>query len=118
MINGFEEIQKFNKDSVDVALKTFGAVSKGLQSIAVEMADYSKKNFESSAAAVEKVIAAKSIDKAFEVQADYMRAAYEDYLGQVTRLGELYAGVAKEAYKPFETTAAKFEQAVTKTAAK
>lgn len=116
MINGFEEFQKISKDNVDVALKSFGAVSKGMQTIASEVADISKKNFETSSAAMEKVFAAKSFDKAFEVQSEYVRSAYEEYVGQMTKLGELYAGVAKEAYKPFESAASKFEAATAKAA--
>lgn len=103
MINGFEDFQKLGKDNMDLTIKSFGAVAKGMQSIAAEMADYSKKNFEASTAAFEKVVAAKSLDKAFEAQADYVRAAYEDYVGEVTKLGELCAGVVKDVYKPIET---------------
>ena len=103
MINGFEDFQKLSKDNMDLTIKSFGAVTKGWQSIAAEMTDYSKKNFEASTAAFEKVVGAKSLDKAFEAQADYVRAACEDYVGEVTKLGELCAGVAKEVYKPIET---------------
>ena len=45
-MNGFDDIQKFGKDNVDVALKSADAVSKGFQAIAAEAADYSKKSFE------------------------------------------------------------------------
>lgn len=107
MINGFTDFQKLSKENVDLAIKSFGAVTKGMQSIAAEMADYSKKNFEASTVAFEKVMSAKSVDKAFEAQADYMRAAYDGYVAQVTKLGELYAGVAKDAYKPIETAVGK-----------
>ena len=103
MINGFEDFQKFSKDNIDLTIKSFGAVTKGWQSIAAEMADYSKKNFEASTAAFEKVVGAKSLDKAFEAQADFARTAYEDYVGEVTKLGELCAGFAKDVYKPIET---------------
>ena len=46
MIKNFEEVQKLSKDNMDVTLKSMGAVSKSLQAIAVEVADYSKKSFE------------------------------------------------------------------------
>ena len=110
MINGFEDFQKLNKDNVDLALKSFGAMSKGMQSIAAEMADYSKKNYENSTAAFEKVVAANSLDKAFEAQADYVRATYEDYIGQMTKIGEMYTGVAKDAFQPFEAVIAKVKK--------
>ena len=41
-----EDMQKTAKENMDSAMKSFGAVSKGMQAIAVEAADYSKKSFE------------------------------------------------------------------------
>lgn len=102
MINGFEDIQKLGKDNVDVALASAGAVSKGCQAMAAEAADFSKKSFEAGSSAFEKLLGAKSLDKAVEVQSEYMRSAYEDYVGQVTKFGELFVGMATDAYKPYE----------------
>lgn len=103
MINGFEEVQKFGKDNVDVALKSAGAVGKGCQEFAAEAADYTKKSFEAGTSAFEKLLAVQSLDKAVEVQSEFLRSAYQDYVGQVTKFGEIFAGVAKEAYKPYES---------------
>ncbi|MCB1480195.1 MAG: phasin family protein [Tepidamorphaceae bacterium] len=107
MINGFEEIQKSGKESMDLAMKSFGTFSKGLQAIAVEMADYSKKSFEDSSATVEKLFGAKSFDKALEIQTDYAKSSYEGFVAQSTKIGELFADLAKEAYKPVETMVSK-----------
>ena len=67
------------------------------------MADYSKKVFEQGTAATEKLLGAKSLDKAVEVQSEYVKSAYEGFVAEATKLGELYADLAKEAYKPFES---------------
>jgi len=107
MINGFEEIQKSGKESMDLAMKSFGTVSKGLQAIAVEMADYSKKSFEDGSATLEKLFGAKSLDKALEIQTDYAKSSYEGFVAQSTKMGELFADLAKEAYKPVETMVSK-----------
>ena len=40
--------------------------------------------------------------EAMEVQNEYLRSAYEDFVAQSTKLTELYSELAKEAYKPFE----------------
>ena len=53
---GFEDVQKFGKESVDASMKAFGAVSKGAQAIAVETVDYSKKAFEEGTAARRKAV--------------------------------------------------------------
>jgi hypothetical protein len=77
-------------------------VSKGVQAIAAEAADYSKKSFEEGSAALEKLLGAKSLDKAMEIQTSYAKTAYEGFVAQATKIGELYADLAKETYKPFE----------------
>jgi hypothetical protein len=107
MLKNFEDIQKLGKDNVDVAMQQFGTVSKGWQAIAAEFADYSKKIFENGSAALEKLIGAKSLDKAIEVQSEYVKSAYEGFVAQSTKLGELYTDLAKETYKPLEGFIAK-----------
>jgi hypothetical protein len=102
-----EDMQKFGKSSMDMALTSFGAWTKVAQAIAVEMVDYSKKSAESSAAAWEKLMSAKSLEKAFEVQSQDLRSSYEDFVAEATKLGELYVDLAKLAYKPIEATLAK-----------
>jgi hypothetical protein len=102
MVKNIDELQQFGKDNMDATLKSFGSLSKGMQAIAAEMADYSKKVFEQGTAATEKLIGAKSLEKAFEVQSDYAKIAYEGFVAEATKLGELYTDLAKEAYKPFE----------------
>jgi len=107
MVKNLEDMQKLGKDNVDATMTSLGAMSKGLQTIAVEMADYTKKIFEDGTAATEKLLGAKSIEKAFEVQSDYAKTAYEGFVAQATKFGELYAGLAQEAYKPFENAMGK-----------
>jgi len=102
-----DQLQKFSKDSLDLAMASFGAWTKNAQAIATEVADYSKKSFEESAATWEKLVGAKSLEKAMEVQSQYLKSSYEEFVAESTRLGELYADFAKEAYKPFESIMAK-----------
>lgn len=102
MVQNIDELQKLGKDNLDIAMKSFGTVSKGVQAIAVEVADYSKKSFEEGTAAAEKLMGAKTLDKAVEIQSAYFKTAYEGFVAQATKIGELYADLAKETYKPYE----------------
>ncbi|MFK8251073.1 phasin family protein [Ancylobacter terrae] len=108
MVQNIEDFQKIGKDNVDLAMKSFGTVSKGVQAIAVEIADYQKKSFEEGTAAAEKLFGAKTLDKAVEVQSAYFKSAYEGFVAQATKIGELYADLAKETYKPYEGLIGKF----------
>ena len=107
MLKNFDDMQKYGKDHMDTTMKAWGQVSKGVQAIAAETADYSKKSFEQSTAAAEKLFGAKTLDKAIEVQSDYFKTAYEGFVAEATKIGELYTDLAKEAYKPIETAIAK-----------
>ncbi len=111
MLKNFEDFQKVGKENVDVALKQFGTVSKGWQAIATEFADYSKKSFEDGSAALEKLFGAKTLEKAIEVQSDYVKTAYEGFVAEATKMGELYTDLAKETYKPLEGILAKVSPA-------
>lgn len=108
MIEKFEEFQKLTKDNAELAAKSFETFQKNAQAIAAEFADYSKKSFEEGSAAFEKLLGAKSLDKAIEVQTTYFKNAYEAFVAEATKLGTLYSDVAKDAYKPFESTFSKF----------
>ena len=107
MVKNFDDLQQVGKENVDIALKSMGALSKGSQAIAVEVADYSKKAFEDGTAAVEKLFGVKSLEKAIEVHTEYAKTAYEGFVAKASKIGELYADLAKETYKPFETLMAK-----------
>ena len=102
MIKNFDDFQKLGQQNVDTAMKMFGEWSKGWQAIAAEMTDYTKRSFEEGTSTVEKLMTAKSFEQAVEIQTGYAKRAYDDYMHQVSKLGGLYAELAKEAYKPVE----------------
>jgi len=102
-MKGIEDIQKAGQQNFDTAVKSFGEINKGVQAIATEVTDYTKKAIDDSTVAFEKLIGVKSVEQAIEVQTTYAKKAYEDYVSQVTKLGEMYVDLAKEAYKPVET---------------
>lgn len=103
----FEDANKLGKEFLDANLKSLAALSKSVQAIAVETGEYTKKSLETGSAALEKLFSAKSLDKAFEIQTDFAKQAYEGFVAEATKLGELYAETARDAYKPFEGLVAK-----------
>ena len=76
-----DEMNKLGKDSMETAMKSV----------------------EGSAAHWEKLLGVKSLEKAMEVQTEYLKSSYEGFVAEATKLGELYVDFAKEAYKPFES---------------
>jgi phasin family protein len=106
-LKGYEDIQKAGQVNFDMAVKTFGEANKSVQAIAGEVTEYTKKSIEDGTAAFEQLIGVKSVEQAIEIQTTYAKKVYDNYVSQVTKLGEMYADLAKDAYKPVETAFAK-----------
>ena len=107
MEKNFDDMQKFGKDNLDATMKSFGAFSKSTQAIMVEMTDYSKKSFEDGSKALEKLFGAKTLETAIEIQTNFAKTAYEAFIAEATKIGELYVDLAKESFKAFENNLAK-----------
>jgi phasin family protein len=89
----------------------FQKFGKGWQTIAAESSKYSKKSFENGSAFLEKLLGAKSLENAIQIQSEYAKTFFEDLVGYVTKTGELYSDLAKEAFKPIETAITKAQAA-------
>jgi hypothetical protein len=99
-MNMAKNIDEIQKENMDAAMKSFGVMSKGFQ--AVELANYSKEALDNHVATTERLMGAKSLEKAFEMQTEYVKTAYESFVAHATKIGELHADLAKELYKPIE----------------
>jgi hypothetical protein len=96
----FEEFQKFSKDQLEAFTAASTTLSKGLQEIASESTDYSKKAFAAGSAMYEKLLGARSVESAIQIQSEFAKQAYEGFVAQATRVSELYTRVATDAFKP------------------
>lgn len=111
MVANFDSVQQIGKEHFEAVSAAATAVTKGWQSIAAETTDYSKKSFEKSRVLAEKLIAVKKLDEAVALQTDFAKSAYEDFLAEASKLGEMYAALTKEAFKPIETATKSFTPA-------
>lgn len=103
MVATFESVQKMGKDQFEAMSAAGAAFTKNWQSIATEATDYSKKSFERTRALAEKLISVKKIDEAIELQTEYARGWYEDFVAESSKFADLYTNLAKDAFKPIES---------------
>lgn len=102
MVKPYDDMQRINQAGVDSAMKMMGEWGKNWQAIAAEMTDYTKRSFEDGTKTLEKLMSAKSMEQALEIQSTYAKRSYDDYMQQITKLGGMYTELAKEAYRPVE----------------
>jgi hypothetical protein len=103
----FEEFQKVGKDGFDAAVRSFGEVNKGFQAIAAEVTGYSKRALEDGTRTFEQLAGAKTVEQAIEIQSQYVKRVYDAYTAEVSKLGELYVGLARNAYQPVKSALTK-----------
>ena len=103
MTEKIDNLQKYGKEQFDSAAAATSSITKTVQLIASETADYSKKAFESNSAFIEKLLCVKSYESAIQLQSEYWKTSYAGFIAQATKMGELYSSLAKEAFKPIES---------------
>jgi len=87
------------------------SLQSGVQAIATAYGDYTKKSFEDTRSYVEKLSGVKSLDKAIEVQTEFAKSAYENFIAESQKIAGLYTDLAKHTFKPLEGVIAKFTPA-------
>ena len=102
-----DDMQKTTNDNLDTAVRSFEGTTRVTQEIAKQIVDYSKDSIEQGSKTLEKLLTAKSPDKAFDAQTEYAKAAYESYVSHATKLGRLYTELAHETFKSYQDFAAK-----------
>ncbi|MGO9238950.1 MAG: phasin family protein [Methylocella sp.] len=66
-----------------------------------------KRYLDNSLAFVEKLLGAKSFDTVIQIQSEYAKTSFEDFVAQSKKIGELYSNLPKVAFKPVEEAIAK-----------
>jgi len=96
------EFQKAAEGGLEATTRSIGEMNKGLQAIAIEMTDFSKRRLEDVLQAWEQLVRARTFGEMIEVQAQYAQRAYNAYLSEMSKLGEMYLGTSRDAFKPVE----------------
>jgi hypothetical protein len=105
MLN-FEDTNRKSKEAMDTVLRSCSETAKGLQAIATETTEYSKKSFQDAVSHLETLSGARSFETVFELQSGYVKSAYESFIAEATKLTEMYSDIAKTAYKPYDAPVA------------
>ena len=98
MFINFQEIPGLGPNPFEGFTTATASTTKRLQAIMTETTEYSKKSFEKARVLAEKLAGVKKIDEAFQLQSDFAKSAFEDFVAQAMKIGNLYSDLAKEAF--------------------
>jgi hypothetical protein len=77
----------------------------GAQAIALAYGDYTRKSWLNGRFLVERLITARSLDEAVEIQGEFAKQAYANFVAHSERICELYGAWAQQCFRPFENVA-------------
>jgi hypothetical protein len=103
-----QEFQDAAQGGFEAASGSFSEINRGFQAIAAEMTDFSKKRLEDVIHAWEQLLRARSFPDVVEVQTRYAQRAYDDYMSEMSKLGEMYLDTTRSAVKPIEQASKRF----------
>jgi hypothetical protein len=89
----------------DVPHATPPSNAVGLQSVALAYDDYTRKSWQASRFLVERLMTSRSFDEAIEIQGEFAKQAYANFVTQSQKICELYGELAKQVFGPFDTFA-------------
>jgi hypothetical protein len=79
-------------------------VQDKMKAIATAHGDYAKSSFEANKAYMEKLTAIKAPNEAMQITTDYMKSAYETFVAEATKIGDMYKDFFKSAFEPMPAT--------------
>lgn len=109
MAKGIENAASFGQENVEAVVASSKIAAKAAETMAAEIATYSKKAYEDGIAAAKELTACKSVSEFVEKQTEFGKTSIEGFVAEATKLNEMYAAAAKEAFAPLN---ARFTAAV------
>ena len=105
-VEGYDQLAAFNKATVEAFIQAANVTTKGFEAINSAALAYSRQTIEESVAAAKAAIGSKSIQELIELQSDFTKSSIDSYVGQVTKVGDMVASIAKEAAEPINSRVA------------
>jgi hypothetical protein len=109
MANNSAEIQEFGKAQLEAATTSSSAFIKNFKTLAEEATAFSAQSIAKVSTLLEDLRSAKSFESAMHIQSEYTKTFFADFVAYLTKIGELYSDLSKEALKPIEAVVAKVQ---------
>ena len=96
----YEEVIAFNKANVDAVVKANALFVKGMQDLNKEIFAMAQATLEENAEVTKKVLGCKSVQDAFAIQNDLVKANYEKAMTESRKISDMTVKLAEEASAP------------------
>lgn len=102
----FEDINEFGKGNVEALVESGKIAAKGFETLGQDYADYARKQFEGTTAALKSFAAVKSPTEFFKLQADFVRGQFDSFVAESSKSTEAVLKLAGDVAKPISNRVA------------
>ncbi len=102
VVRSYDRFFGYGRETVEAYVKAANVAGKGVETLHNEIYTYSKQSVEDSISATKALLGSRSVHEALELQTDFVKSAFESYVGEVTKLSEIAFSTAKDAIGPIQ----------------
>ena len=106
-----DDAARLSKEQVDAIVSAGNVAAKGFETINAEVMAFTKGQIEDQISATKAMMGVRTLQDLIELQNDFAKSAFEAYTAHTTKLSEVAAKTAQEAFAPINT---QFQAAVEK----
>ena len=104
-INALTEMNTLGTKTIEAAVESVTAATRGAEAISAQALADSKKSWEDGVSAAQALASAKSVQEVIELQTAFAKSAMEAYLSEVTKMTDTVQASVKDSFKPINERA-------------
>lgn len=101
-----DEIAGMARVNVEAMLASSRAAAQGIEAIAREVADFSRKSFEETTAAARAMTTVKTPNELMQLQNDFAKTQFDAAVAEMSKLSETMVKLMGEVFEPMQARAA------------
>lgn len=117
-MNNYDDIVAFNQNTLDAFVASGTVVAKGFETLTKQYVSFASESFEEAIDAGKKIVAAKTVNEAVDMQTKLAKAAWEKAVVEGQKVSEISTGIFKEASAPISERVQASVEVATETAKK
>lgn len=96
----YDDLAGFNKQTLEAVIASSNAVAKGVEDLGQEIAAYAQQAAEKNIAAAQKLFAVKNVQDAMDLQAEWVKTAFDGFVAESAKLQDMSMQLGTRASAP------------------
>lgn len=102
LAKGYEDLAASGTETMDAYIKCSAVMARGVESLSKEVTNFAQASFEANLTATQRLMAAKTLREAMDLQADYTRDSFDSMVSEAAKLTEMSVDLASELMRPIQ----------------